>query len=62
MDYLEIAVLIVVIVGTVHMVFKAGTKQGIEIGRMQILEENLKRTNADDSNLILNLKNLTEVL
>ena len=58
MDYLGIAVLIAVVVFSVHMVFKAGRTQGIEVGRMQILEENLKRSNGENE-LIRGIRELT---
>lgn len=47
--YFQIAVLIIVIIGAVHVVYekgkKTGEESGIQKGRVQILEENIKRVN-----------------
>ena len=45
--FIQIAILIIVIIGAVHVVYqqgvKAGKQSGIDKGRMQILEENIQR-------------------
>ena len=47
MNFIGIALIILVVVGSVHFVhrvaFKQGKKAGIELGRMQVLEEDIKR-------------------
>jgi len=43
MDYIGIALIILVVVGSVHFVYKNGISTGIEKGRMEILNENVKR-------------------
>jgi len=46
--YIQIAILIIVIIGAVHVVYEKGKKAGIEAGmdkgRLQILQENIVRT------------------
>ena len=48
---IQIAILIIVIVGCVHFVhktaFKTGVSVGVYKGRLQVLEENLYRTKPD---------------
>ena len=46
---IQIAILIIVIVGCVHFVYRTAFKTGVGVGvykgRLQVLEENLYRTN-----------------
>ncbi len=53
MDLLGIALIIITVVGSVHIVYERGKQAGISEGRQQILRENLKkaelqRINFDD--------------
>jgi len=43
MDYMGIAFIIITVVICVHIVYERGKKEGQYEGRMQILQENLKK-------------------
>jgi len=55
MDFIGIALIIAVVVIAVHFVHKSAQKEGmnkgIAEGRMQILEENLKRVDIERHNM-----------
>ena len=44
MDYIGIAFIIITVVVCVHVVYERGKKEGMYKGRIQILQENLKKS------------------
>ena len=65
MTLIGIACIIVVVVGSVHFVYKKAFSQGycigVGVGRLQILEENVKRTDSPNYHDMLQIvDSLTE--
>lgn len=58
MDLLGIALIIITVVGSVHIVYEKGKQAGISHGRQEILLENLKRTQLDKQKFDVELKNV----
>lgn len=62
MDFLGIALIIITVIVSVHVVYERGKQAGTFNGRQQILQENLQRAEKERTKFDIELKNVMEKL